>query len=759
MARSQGTSPRAQRLTALAATGSIAVATAFAFGRVFTGHASTWRLVAVALTSAVVASAMERRGLVLATAASAAALVIVVGILVFPTTTWNGLPTIETLRRAAGASQFIGEQARLQVSPTAPLRPLFLAALVAIWAATYSCHALAFRAGSPLLALLPPIALLAFADTVLEELTKPIYGVVFVAAALMVVFADALRRVQAWGPVWARPGPRTRLSATAGRGARRVAVAAVTTAALVPVLVPGFGSKAIIDLSSGTSKDLVRLDPLVSVAASLARRDPVEVFQVATNVPSYWRILSLPTFDGERWLPAAPPSGEPITAGTDLSNGIVGAGTIDQTFRVTTNLDFQGLPLAYPPQRIDLPGAAVRYDAETGTASPGGLDAGATYRVQSIQVKPTPAQLASVVFPPPAQNPRYTALPDDSTIAQIRQIAARWTAGATTDYQRIVEIQDRLANTAIFTYDTTVPARGDSYTIVDFLTKTRRGFCQQFASSMAVMLRSLGLPARVAVGFTAGTYDPNTRVWRVSTKDAHAWVEVLFPTYGWLAFEPTPGRTNPVAASYQYPSQACASGTGSCETTGSAGGPGRPAGGSGDPSLPPKLLSLINREQVGAIRGGRNPETLPGPVAASGRPSRAPIVLTLLGLALMTALLLPPARALRRRARLRRARGSPRRLILATYDVFSERAADLGWPRGRGETFEEYRQRLAESETLTDGRLGRLTAIAGRAAYAAEDPKDDEAREASDAASAVIRDLRGRVGLARRIAGRYRLES
>ena len=119
-----------------------------------------------------------------------------------------------------------------------------LASIVAIWAAIFSCHALAFRAGSPLLSLLPPIAMLAFADTVLEDLIKPQYGVAFLAAALLVVFADALRRVQGWGPVWTGPGSRARLSATASHGARRVAFAAVATAALVPLLMPGFGSKA-----------------------------------------------------------------------------------------------------------------------------------------------------------------------------------------------------------------------------------------------------------------------------------------------------------------------------------------------------------------------------------------------------------------------------------------------------------------------------------------------------------------------------------
>jgi hypothetical protein len=120
-------------------------------------------------------------------------------------------------------------------------------------------------------------------------------------------------------------------------------------------------------------------------------------------------------------------------------------------------------------------------------------------------------------------------------------------------------------------------------------------------------------------------------------------------------------------------------------------------------------------------------------------------------------LLIPPIRAFRRQARLRRAGRSPRRLILATYDVFTERAADLGLPRGRGETLEEYRRRIAPSGAITEGGLDRLTQLAGRAAYAATDPGPDEAREASEAASGAIRELRGRTGIRRRIVGQYRL--
>ena len=184
--------------------------------------------------------------------------------------------------------------------------------------------------------------MLAFADTVLEEFIKPVYGVVFLAAALAIVFADALRRVQGWGPVWTGPGSRARLSATASRGARRVAVAAVGTAMIVPFIVPGFGSKAIFDISSTNASDRVRIDPLVSIKASLTRSDPVEVFQVRADAPSYWRMVSLTDFDGDTWRPDLIDTGDPVSPDTILSSGTVGAEPVQQTFTISSDLGFPG---------------------------------------------------------------------------------------------------------------------------------------------------------------------------------------------------------------------------------------------------------------------------------------------------------------------------------------------------------------------------------------------------------------------------------
>ena len=525
-------------------------------------------------------------------------------------------------------------------------------------------------------------------------------------------------------------------------------------------MVPGFGSKAIFDISSTTSADRVRIDPLVSIKASLTRKDPVEVFQVTSTVPSYWRMLALPDFDGVTWKPDNTVEGTPVTPDTTLSPDAVGSGSIDQTFQVSSDLDLPWLPVAYPPQRVEVPGISVNFDAETGTAIlDGNLDAGTVYRVSSVSIQPTPDQLASVVFPfvPSA---RYTALPEDLPPG-IREIALDWTAGATNDYERVLAIQDHLSDTSVFTYSQDVPARDDNFTLLDFLTRSRTGFCQQFSSAMAVMLRSLGIPARVAVGFTPGTFDPDTQTRHVTTKEAHSWVEVLFPTYGWLSFEPTPGRDNPIAAGYQHPAADCPTGAQGCDP-GTSGGASGGANGAGDANgLPRQLRNLIDRP---VPAGGGRFSPIPGGfdtggADTAGRLPASLVVLVIAAVALLIALVIPPARALGRRRRIRRAGHEPRALILATYDVFTERAADLGHPRGRGETLEEYRRRLGSAGAIDDGQLDRLTAIAGRAAYAAADPVDEDVRRASDAASGALRDLRREAGLRQRVVGQYRLRS
>jgi len=743
--------PRGERIAGVAAVALLAAATALAFGRVFAGRGPTLRLVAAAVAAVLLARALERLPLWAAALGSAAGLAVAVGALVFPRTTFLWLPTPETLDAVRRALEVVGTQARVQIAPTPPLPALLLAGLTAVWTAAFSAHALAARAGSPLLAALPSLALLGFADAVMADGARPAYALLFLAALLAVVFLDGLRRVRRWGPLAPWPGTRRRwLTATTTSGARRMASVALGVAALAPGILPGFRAGPIVDLTAVAEVETIAIDPFVSIRDALTRDRPVELFRVRADRAAYWRMLGLDEFDGESWrtddldLSDAPPAdpGEPIEA------RLSGVPVLEQEVEVLRDLATPWIPVAYPAIAID-PGSAFRYDPDLGTAAaPDALAAGMRYRAVSQPLAPSPEQLATVDFGPPFRYGIYTELPPD-TPPEIGRIAREWAGDAASPFERILAIQRRLRS---FRYDEDVPARADSFTLVDFLTETRRGFCQQFAGAMAVLVRALGYPARVAVGFTPGELDPETRTFTVTTDDAHAWVEVYFPGYGWLAFEPTPGRRNPVAERYLTPPAApCPAGTPGCP--GLQTDPGQAALGA-SAGLSPQLQAhegLGGRAAV-ARRGGAV-----GRNAAEAQPEGIPeraVLLALAALALLLLVAVPPARGLRRRLILARAR-EPRALVLAAYDVFASRAADLGLGRLPGETIEEHRRRLAQA-LEADGDLERLTRIVSAAAYAPTPPGPDEALEARCAARAAIRGLRREVGLVRRVVGAYR---
>jgi transglutaminase-like putative cysteine protease len=745
------------------------VATALAFGRVFTGRQATLELVAAALASVAIAALFERRGLLLATLASLVGLALAITWIVVPQTAWYGLPSIHTLRAIGRSLEFVGQQARVRVAPTPPLPPLMLAAVTAVWTAAFSSHALAIRAGSPLLAILPPIALVGFADTVLEDGARPVYAIILLAAALAVVFADGLRRVRQWGPVWS--GSRTRRLGTSVRGSRSVALAVIAAAVLVPGLLPGFRSGPLVDFSTSGDEG-AGLDPFISIHAQLTDDEPVrDLFEVRTPDPQYLRMYTLDEFDGEGWRSSDPTGsdGQTLTVPTVLPQPSSYAPPPDSqtqpyTFTVLTDFDAShALPMAQTPEQItagDL--GDVTWDPARGQAFvDGGLDAGLEYTVRSRVVVPTAEQLERVHNLTSLQYGQWTRLPGEDVLdPRIEQLAKAWTADAASDYEKVLAIQQHFHSDG-FQYSTDVDVADDPDALLTFLTQTKAGFCQQYATAMAVLVRELGLPARVAVGYQSGTLQDDGR-YLVQSDDAHAWVEVYFEGYGWLQFEPTPGHgTHPNADPGTYLNPA----KGSTNPDGTSTDPGNNAGVGGANGTDCEAAATARERQLCQIenrpqRGPGDFVPLPtvGTTQTDGSGYSVPYRWIFLGLLIALGVLLivvPIAKSVWRRRLLRRSR-EPREHVLAAYRVFDGEAADLGLGRRDGETLDEHRARLAAAIAFTDGHLGRLTTQATRAAYAAQAPTPEEAKASVEDAHRAIRELRKDAGLIRRIVGTYR---
>jgi transglutaminase-like putative cysteine protease len=138
---------------------------------------------------------------------------------------------------------------------------------------------------------------------------------------------------------------------------------------------------------------------------------------------------------------------------------------------------------------------------------------------------------------PPRIATLYLQLP--TLDPRIAPLARQITANADSNYKRAKAIEIYLQDN--FGYTLELPGMREPDPLAHFLFERKKGHCEYFASSMTVMLRTLGIPARVANGFRGGEYNDLTNSYIVREKDAHSWVEVFFPEYGWVAFDPTPG--------------------------------------------------------------------------------------------------------------------------------------------------------------------------------------------------------------------------
>ena len=129
-----------------------------------------------------------------------------------------------------------------------------------------------------------------------------------------------------------------------------------------------------------------------------------------------------------------------------------------------------------------------------------------------------------------------------AALESVYEAAHGVTSEAQSPYEAAALLETWFREAGGFVYDEQPPAPiGGTPALVDFVNETKRGYCQHYAGAMALMLRLLGVPARVAVGFTSGEYSADDKEWVVKDTNAHAWVEVWFPEFGWIPFDPTPG--------------------------------------------------------------------------------------------------------------------------------------------------------------------------------------------------------------------------
>lgn len=241
----------------------------------------------------------------------------------------------------------------------------------------------------------------------------------------------------------------------------------------------------------------------------------------------FWRAAVLDGFVNGRWIEVAPRRVDALGPEPEPKR------LLKQRVRVLA-LAERRLVGASVPVAFDAGDAPIVSRVQGFAELPSGLTRGFEYEVTSYAPQPTAEQLArSRAVYPDALTPLRVA-PEDLQYQGMYRIARQVTRGATTPFAKAATLLRWFREDGGFRYS------NQGVQLPAFVERKRAGYCQQFAGAMALMLRYLGAPARVAVGFSSGTYDTDRRRWVVTDHDAHAWVEVWFDGYGWLPFDPTP---------------------------------------------------------------------------------------------------------------------------------------------------------------------------------------------------------------------------
>ncbi len=438
---------------------------------------------------------------------------------------------------------------RTGIAPVPATTGAVLLTVIALWIMATAADALAFPGEAPLGGIVPSLVIFVVASSLgphdLGVWTTALY-LVAALVFLAVCHRDLLEQRRSW--FTARRG-RGNGGTPLGVGAVLAAVAIVAGLVVAPAL-PGADADPLLSYkraAGGPGRYESSNNPLVDLAARLGTPSPEERFTVESPERLSWRQVALDRFDGSQWT---------LESSSRAASRVLEAGPVDdnptpdrpatvpQRFHLT-GLTERWLPAAYAPVRISLPDARVLPESLTLFNADDAVN-GLQYDVES-QVAPdvpTSTQIAGTSARLPDGFDRFLELPDDFP-SSIRRTARDATAGAATPYDRAIQLRDFFTGGA-FTYDLDVPAGSTTRAMEEFLS-IKRGFCQQFAGTYAAMARAVGLPSRVVVGFNPGTYDVETRLFRVTDANAHAWVEVWLAGLGWTLFEPTPAGNQPGA--------------------------------------------------------------------------------------------------------------------------------------------------------------------------------------------------------------------
>ncbi len=612
--------------------------------------------------------------------------------------------------------------------------------LIVIATTVSAVVALVFAARRPLPAVLGAIVAIAYRWTLVPPERPHVEALVVVAVALLVIALVRGGR---------RPGSHP--VRTAVTGAAVVGVAALGGLGM-------WGSGAWWDWQNWSWG---RDDPQTTVLSTAQSYgplrygdEPVEVMRVRTPRVASLRAVTLTRFDGLSFVEDMEPLRRSMRVDGGQANVYANFGaTRDAGEEVQQQIHLTGTrtPWLYTAGNTravaGLDGREARLFTDGSIKVAPEMERGSSYRFASTFVDPGPqALLQSGPYEPADVDDDLLQIdpgrglptvdvplfgsggvaPDPEAFgdyAEVYRLSRRIVGDSKTPYEAVNRIE-RYLRAAPFTYDTEVERPVGRPDLAVFLLETRRGYCQQFAGAMGLMLRMNGIPTRVAVGFNvpSGRYDAVTRTFQVVDRDAHSWVEVAFPGYGWLPFDPTPSRYASNSASVSAPDYA-------------------PPAVLDDPTVDLAPAPVDPAPQTPVPIPAPTPDPAPAPETTTDGTDRT-LVGVLIGLPVL--LLISPLAVKSVRRRLRR-RGDGRAQVLGAVRELESLMTDLGRPPDPAASGRE-RSAVARRDLGIDAE--RIYRLAGAARFGVDQPGSRAAREAWDDVRRARRGLPLRTRLA-----------
>jgi transglutaminase-like putative cysteine protease len=641
-----------------------------------------------------------------------------------PETTFYGVPTSDTFHTAWRLLHQSLDDFHTMVAPAPVTRGFIIASILGAVIVAGLADWAAYRMHAVVEATIPSFGMFIFVAALATAKGRVLATALEIAAIIGFLLVHQVA-TQSHTAGWV-----ANRSAGAASSTLRIGVALGALAALVGVVLgpnlPGATSTSLVawrNKSPNGDASRSTVSPLVDIRGRLVDRAQTEVFTVQSAARAYWRLTSLDTFDGTIWSSNESYKSIKSTLSADTSASPFDDSTkVVQLFTIGS-LDSIWLPAAYEP--ISVSGIKkVSYSSESGSLiSSKETTNGLKYSVTSVLPQLTADQLKTSPAIDVAAMKRYLALP--VIPADVRNLATRIVRNKPTEYAKAKAIQDYLR--ANYTYSTDVSLGHGGSAIEQFLLgPDKKGYCEQFAGSYAVLARAVGLPTRIAVGFTAGSPDDQGTL-HVKDEHAHAWPEVYFTNAGWVPFEPTPGRGVPGATAYtgvvdpDAPAQPASTTPTTQATTGSS------AVSSPTSTTLPKNDKTLQDGQTNTSKDRS------GLVTALG------ILALLLLLAVAWLVGVPALRRRQRAQRWRSARGPSDRVLLAWEDA-NEVLSLAGAGRRPAETYAEHARRVGPSPAVGQPASSALTSLARDATaarYANDELPADVADRAARAAQAV----------------------